>query len=74
MPPHQPRRQRRRSTRTPQARTIAPRSVSSTRREQAAAEAIDYSEDYASVRRDLKYIALWSSLLLAGMLAMYFVM
>lgn len=35
---------------------------------------VDFSQDYAYVRRDLIRIALWSTLLFAGMIAMYFIL
>lgn len=34
---------------------------------------VDYSLDYAYVRRDLRRIALWSVLLFVGMVAIYFI-
>ena len=37
-----------------------------------APEPIDYSKEYADVRRDLRWIALWSVLLFAGMIALKF--
>ncbi len=37
-----------------------------------APEPIDYSKEYADVRRDLRWIALWSLLLFAGMIALKF--
>ena len=37
-------------------------------------EPIDYSRDYASVRHDLRRIALWAALLFLGMAALYFVL
>jgi hypothetical protein len=36
-------------------------------------EPVDYSLDYAYVRRDLRRITLWGLLLFAGMFAVYFV-
>lgn len=69
MPPHATRSQRRRqSERTQQrrqaraARPLAPPPAS-----------VDYSQDYAAVRYDLKLIAIWSVIIFAGMFAMYFV-
>ena len=37
-------------------------------------EPVDYSRDYAAVRRDLWRIALWAVLLFVGMAALYFVL
>ena len=37
-----------------------------------APEPVDYSKEYADVRRDLRWIALWSVLLFAGMIALKF--
>ncbi len=39
-----------------------------------APKPVDFSQDYAYVRRDLIRIALWSTLLFAGMIAMYFIL
>lgn len=38
----------------------------------SAAEPVDYSKDYTAARRDLRWIALWTVLLFAGMLALKF--
>jgi hypothetical protein len=37
-----------------------------------APEPVDYSKDYAAVRRDLLWITLWSVLLFGGMIALRF--
>jgi len=37
-----------------------------------APEPVDYSKDYSAARRDLRWIALWSVLLAAGMIALKF--
>ena len=37
-----------------------------------APEPIDYSKDYTAVRRDLRWIALWTVLLFVGMLVLRF--
>jgi hypothetical protein len=46
------------------ARTNRPIRRTSTR---PAPEPVDYSKDYTAARRDLRWIALWSVLLFAGM-------
>jgi hypothetical protein len=38
----------------------------------AAPEPVDYSKDYNAVRRDLRWIALWTVLLFAAMIALKF--
>lgn len=72
------RRQRRSGTSTSPQRTATPtasRPIPSRRFiERTAPEKVDYSQDYAFVRRDLNRIALWSLLLFAGMIAVYVVM
>ncbi len=60
------RRQRRPPKRSPQQRRQG--------RPAAAAEVVDYSRDYADVRRDLRRIAVWSILLFGLMFAVYFIM
>lgn len=35
-------------------------------------EPVDYSKDYSAVRRDLRWIALWTLLLFVGMIALKF--
>jgi hypothetical protein len=64
---------RRSTTRRPPQRTVAART---TARRRMAARAVpekpDYSQDYADVRRDLKWIAIWSLLLMTGMVGGYF--
>lgn len=66
MPAHSSRSQRRRqSGRSQPRRQVRP---------VAPPEPVDYSQDYAYVRQDLKQIAFWSLLLFAGMIALYFVM
>jgi hypothetical protein len=37
-----------------------------------APEPVDYTEDYASVRTDLRWIAVWTALLFIAMFALYF--
>ena len=37
-----------------------------------APEPVDYSKDYAAVRRDLRWIAVWTVLLFIGMVALKF--
>ncbi|NJN67180.1 MAG: hypothetical protein HC884_10965 [Chloroflexaceae bacterium] len=49
------------------------RSPQQRRFERPAPKPVDYSQDYAFVRRDLKRIAIWSSLLMVGMFAAYIV-
>lgn len=44
------------------------------RRPARVIEPVDYSKDYAAVRRDLQRIALWGVLLFVGMTALYFVL
>jgi hypothetical protein len=44
------------------------------RRAVRAVEPVDYSKDYASVRHDLRRIAIWALLLFVGMVALYFVL
>jgi hypothetical protein len=38
----------------------------------AAPEPVDYSADYAAVRVDLRWIAIWTALLFVAMFALYF--
>jgi hypothetical protein len=45
----------------PRARRLTPR---------PAPEPIDYTEDYKAVRRDLRWIAIWTILLLVGMIVL----
>jgi hypothetical protein len=76
--PHRPsRRQSRRSQHRPAAgggpKAAPARSSQSRRFERPAPKPVDYSQDYAFVRRDLKRIAIWSSLLIVGMFVIYFV-
>jgi hypothetical protein len=35
-----------------------------------APEPVDYTDDYKAVRRDLQWIAIWTILLLVGMIAL----
>lgn len=60
------RRQRRRSARSPQQRRQQERARI------VAGEPVDYSQDYAYVRHDLRRIALWSTLLIIGIIAVSF--
>jgi hypothetical protein len=56
-----------------EARRIESRPAARTTRRvlsRPAPEPIDYSKEYADVRRDLRWIALWSVLLFAGMIAL----
>jgi hypothetical protein len=62
------RRQRRRPNRNRQQRR-APQ-----RPRVAAERPVDYSQDYAAVRRELYRIAIWSGLLFVGMFAAFFVL
>jgi hypothetical protein len=50
------------------------RTARSTRRvlSRNAPEPIDYSQDYAATRRDLRWIALWTVLLFAAMIVLRF--
>ena len=51
-----------------------PRAVRTNRRvlTRAAPEPIDYTQDYASVRTDLRWIAIWAGLLFDVMIGLYF--
>lgn len=72
--PAEPRSQRRRqSLRTPGSATPSsqPRRTASPAARQV--EPPDYSRDYADVRRDLRMIAIISSILLVGMIGVSFV-
>lgn len=73
MPPHahQSPSSRRRTRRTQQARTGG---GGGRRQEQRTPPTVDYSEDYAFVRHDLKRIAQFSSVLLLIMVVLYFVL
>jgi hypothetical protein len=62
------RRQRRRSGRPHQQQ-----SRRAVRRPVAKPEPVDYTQEYAFIRRDLSRIVLWSALLFAGMFVVYFV-
>jgi len=76
MPPHtrQSQTSRRRTRRTQQPRS-SPQGKAGTRRsEQRTPPPVDYSEDYAFVRHDLKRIVLFSSILMVIMIALYFVL
>jgi hypothetical protein len=52
----------------------APRSARPNRRvlTRPAPEPVDYSADYAAVRVDLRWIAIWTVLLFIAMFALYF--
>src|SRR5262245_26929459 len=51
-----------------------PRAVRTNRRVLArpAPEPVDYTEDYAAARTDLRWIAIWAGLLFVAMIALYF--
>lgn len=66
---HPSRQTRRVSPRTVPARTVPGRTARTVR---AVSQKPDYSEDYAYVRRDLKRIVLWSTLLMIAMVGGYF--
>lgn len=70
--PQQSRAQRRRQP-VRSAQSVA-RQQPQQRRQVRAVEPIDYSRDYASVRHDLRRIALWATLLFVAMAALYFVL
>ncbi len=75
MPPQQRRRRssQQQPTRSQQRTSSQPRTSQRRSERRAAAEVVDYSRDYAFVRRDLKRIAFWSILLLVGMIVVSFV-
>jgi hypothetical protein len=54
--------------------SVPPRAVRSNRRvlTRPAPEPVDYSADYAAVRTDLRWIAIWTGLLFIAMFALYF--
>jgi hypothetical protein len=54
--------------------SVPPRAVRASRRvlTRPAPEPIDYSADYAAVRTDLRWIAIWTALLFVAMFALYF--
>jgi hypothetical protein len=62
------RRQRRRSGRPRQQQ----QSRRTPRRTTATPESVDYTREYAFIRRDLNRIVIWSALLFVGMFAVYF--
>jgi hypothetical protein len=56
-----------------EARRIESRPAARTNRRvlsRPAPEPIDYSKEYAAVRRDLRWIVLWTALLFAAMIAL----
>jgi hypothetical protein len=58
---------------TPGASRATPnRSARRVRSARPAPEPVDYSKDYANVRRDLRLIAIWASLLFIAMIALRF--
>lgn len=77
--PHQSRAQRRRQpVRSAQSQTrqaVVPNMLSQPQRRvvRPALEPVDYTREYASVRRDLWRITIWTVLLFIGMGVVYFV-
>jgi hypothetical protein len=55
---------------TPGVPAVGPRAAR--RAARPAPAPIDYTEDYRAVRKDLRWIALWSILLFGGMIALAF--
>ena len=62
------------ASRIPAQAGAAPRNARANRRvlTRPAPEPIDYSADYAAVRVDLRWIAIWTALLFIAMFALYF--
>jgi hypothetical protein len=54
------------------SRATTNRSARRVRSARPAPEPVDYSKDYANVRRDLRWIAIWASLLFIAMIALRF--
>ncbi len=83
MPPHSRNQRRRQPVRTQQRRAAERPSSEGLTTERfpgirvgnrrLVAEPVDYSRDYAYVRSDLTWIAIWSVLLFAGMFVIFFV-